>query len=62
MLVCRIQGAGWQPWIFPGGVANRTILDAIPQIGNKPAAFFSADGRSLWVNSAALQRAAITPM
>ncbi|MEZ5314004.1 MAG: amidohydrolase, partial [Thermoanaerobaculia bacterium] len=52
-----LVGGGWQLPIFPGGVADRKLLDAI--LPDRPAAFSSADGHSTWVNSRALALAGI---
>jgi predicted amidohydrolase YtcJ len=53
-----LVGGGWDLPLFPGGVADRRALDAI--VSDRPAALFSADGHSVWVNSRALALAGIT--
>jgi predicted amidohydrolase YtcJ len=53
-----LQGGGWDLPLFEGGVADRRTLDAI--LLDKPAALWSADGHSVWVNSKALALAGIT--
>ncbi len=51
-----IVGGGWSMTTFPGG-PRREALDEVT--GKIPAALSSADGHSMWVNSAALAAAAI---
>jgi predicted amidohydrolase YtcJ len=53
-----LVGGGWALPSFPPGRPNKHELDAIT--GTRPAALSSADGHSLWVNSAALAAAGIT--
>jgi predicted amidohydrolase YtcJ len=53
-----LVGGGWALPSFPPGRPNKEELDAIT--GSRPAALSSADGHSLWVNSAALAAAGIT--
>jgi predicted amidohydrolase YtcJ len=53
-----LVGGGWSLTSFPPGEPRKEDLDAIT--GAKPAALSSADGHSLWVNSAALAAAGIT--
>ena len=52
-----VQGRGWDRnrW---GRLPTRTDLDSA--VGSRPAALSSHDGHSLWLNSAAVQRAGIT--
>jgi predicted amidohydrolase YtcJ len=53
-----LVGGGWDLPLFPGGVADRRVLDAI--VSDRPAALGSADGHSVWVNSRALSLLGIT--
>jgi predicted amidohydrolase YtcJ len=53
-----LTGGGWALPSFPPGRPTRQDLDAIT--GSKPAALSSADGHSLWANTAALAAAGIT--
>jgi predicted amidohydrolase YtcJ len=53
-----LVGGGWALPSFPPGRPTRQDLD--PITGSKPAALSSADGHSLWANSAALAAAGIT--
>ncbi len=53
-----LVGGGWDLPLFPGGVADRALLDAI--LPDRPALLSSADGHSSWVNSKALALAGIT--
>jgi hypothetical protein len=54
-----IIGAGWLLSAFPPqGIPDKALLDAI--VPDRPVALTSADGHSLWVNSAALRTAGIT--
>ena len=53
-----LVGGGWGLPSFPPGRPRKEELDAIT--GPRPAALTSADGHSLWVNSAALAAAGIT--
>lgn len=53
-----LVGGGWALPSFPPGRPNKEELDAVT--GSRPAALSSADGHSLWVNSAALAAAGIT--
>jgi predicted amidohydrolase YtcJ len=52
------RGSGWTDTLFPNLGAPKEILDAI--IPDRPIALVSYDGHSMWVNSAALQKAEIT--
>jgi predicted amidohydrolase YtcJ len=54
-----LVGGGWALPAFPPGHPSKADLDAVT--GGRPAALSSADGHSLWVNSAALAAAGITP-
>lgn len=53
-----ITGGGWDLPVFPAGRPTAAELDAVT--GDRPAALSSADGHTLWVNSAALRAAGIT--
>lgn len=53
-----LVGGGWALPAFPPGRPRKEDLD--PITGNRPVALSSADGHSLWVNSAALKAAGIT--
>ena len=53
-----VLGRGWRPVRFPGAQPTRQLLDsAVP---DRPVQLTSADGRSSWVNTAALKQAGIT--
>jgi len=52
-------GGGWDLPSFPQGQPNKALLDGVT--GAQPTALSSADGHTLWVNSAALAAAGITP-
>lgn len=54
-----IQGGGWDKNLWPGAAfpTKAALDDAAP---HHPVALWSKDGHLLWVNSLALQRAAIT--
>lgn len=53
-----IVGDGWNLDRFaPSGIPHKGLLDAV--IPDRPAAFLSADGHSIWVNSKALEAAGI---
>ncbi len=54
-----LLGGGWDHNFWPEGLPDRQVLDKVT--GDIPAAFFSKDHHSLWVNSAALERAGIGP-
>jgi len=53
-----LVGGGWALTSFPPGQPRKEDLDAIT--GARPVALSSADGHSLWANSAALAAAGIT--
>ena len=54
-----LRGRGWDKNLWPEGrFPRRDDLD--PVTGGRPAVFRSKDGHAAWVNSAALERAAIT--
>jgi len=50
-----LRGRGWEPLRWPDGAATAADLDAVT--GQRPAALWSQDGHTLWVNSAALSAA-----
>ena len=52
-----IIGSGWSMADFPNGTPRREDLDAI--VGDRPAFFPNRDGHSTWVNTRALELAAI---
>jgi predicted amidohydrolase YtcJ len=52
-----IQGGGWNMSAFPRGAPEKGILDAL--VPDRPAALYSRDGHSLWVNSRALELAGV---
>jgi predicted amidohydrolase YtcJ len=55
-----LLGSGWNHNLWPGGRRpTRHDLDRV--VGDRPAAFDSKDGHSLWVSSAALRAAGISP-
>ncbi len=54
-----IHGGGWSMDDFPGGVPNRLDLDRVAP--DRPVFLRSRDGHTAWVNSKALELAAITP-
>ncbi|MGD9905087.1 MAG: amidohydrolase [Vicinamibacterales bacterium] len=53
-----LVGGGWDLTSFPPGHPRRDALDGLT--GSQPAALSSADGHTLWANSAALVAAGIT--
>jgi predicted amidohydrolase YtcJ len=53
-----IRGRGWNYGPFPGGLPTSAQLDAA--VSDRPAALVCFDGHSTWVNSRALQAAAIS--
>ena len=53
-----LVGGGWALTAFPPGAPTRQALDAVTAA--LPAALSSADGHTLWANSAALAAAGIT--
>jgi hypothetical protein len=52
------RGSGWDNTLFPLQGPNKEFLDEI--MPDKPISLVSYDGHSLWVNSAALEKANIT--
>jgi predicted amidohydrolase YtcJ len=54
-----LYGVGWRDGLFtPEGVPDKKLLDEI--LPDRPAAFASVGGHSLWVNSKGLEAAGIT--
>jgi predicted amidohydrolase YtcJ len=53
-----VVGAGWSATDFPDAAPRRAALDAL--VPDRPAFLWSRDGHSAWVNSRALELAAIT--
>ncbi|MDH4063573.1 MAG: amidohydrolase family protein, partial [Acidobacteriota bacterium] len=53
-----IVGGGWDLTSFPPGQPDKTMLDAVT--AERPTALSSADGHTLWANSAALAAAGVT--
>jgi hypothetical protein len=53
-----VVGAGWSTTDFPDAAPRRTALDEL--VTDRPAFLWSRDGHSAWVNSRALELAAIT--
>ncbi len=54
-----LYGVGWKDGLFtPEGTPDRKLLDAV--VPDRPAAFASVGGHSLWVNSKGLEAAGIT--
>lgn len=53
-----LYGVGWGEVAFPDGSPRKESLDAISR--DRPLAFGSGDGHSMWVNSKALEMAGIT--
>ena len=53
-----IRGGGWSMADFPGGIPHRADLDRI--LPDRPVYLESRDGHTAWVNSKALEAAAIT--
>jgi predicted amidohydrolase YtcJ len=51
-------GRGWHYGIFPGGMPDRALLDAL--VPDRPAVLECFDGHTHWLNSAALARLGIT--
>ena len=47
-----LRGGGWEPVRWPDGPVSAADLDAVT--GDRPAALWSRDGHTLWLNSAAL--------
>ncbi|NJD10398.1 MAG: amidohydrolase [Gemmatimonadetes bacterium] len=54
-----VLGRGWNPHRWGGQEPGRELLDAI--LGDRPVALQSHDMHTLWVSSAALEVAGITP-
>ncbi len=52
-----ILGGGWSLASFPGGIAHRSLLDAV--VPDRPICLPNRDGHGAWVNSAALRIAGI---
>ena len=52
-----IQGGGWSMTDFPGGIADRTVLDRV--VPDRPVYLENRDGHAAWVNSKALELAGI---
>ncbi|GAA2180224.1 amidohydrolase [Leucobacter tardus] len=52
-----VVGAGWFGDVFPGGFPDRALLDRL--VPDRPAVFTSHDAHGVWVNTRALQLAAI---
>ena len=54
-----LYGVGWKDGLFtPEGTPDKKLLDAV--VPDRPAAFASVGGHSLWVNSKGLEAAGIT--
>lgn len=53
-----VEGSGWYGDLFAGGFPTKALLDEL--LPDRPAAFVSHDVHSLWVNTKALELAAIT--
>ena len=54
-----LVGDGWTMDPFaPSGIPHKSLLDVV--LPDRPAAFLSADGHSIWVNSKALEVVGIT--
>lgn len=54
-----VYGVGWRDGVFtPEGVPDKKLLDAVAP--DRPVAFMSVGGHSIWLNSRALQVAGIT--
>jgi predicted amidohydrolase YtcJ len=51
-----VRGGGWEPVSWPDELPSSADLDAVT--GDRPAALWSRDGHTLWLNSAALATAA----
>lgn len=52
-----ILGGGWPMNAFDGGIAHRSILDAI--VPDRPVFLLSSEGHAAWVNSRALEIAGV---
>ncbi|HEY0682359.1 MAG TPA: amidohydrolase [Steroidobacter sp.] len=54
-----LVGVGWKDGLFvPEGTPDKKLLDAV--VSDRPAAFTSVGGHSIWVNSKGLEAAGIT--
>ena len=53
-----ILGSGWSMEHYPGGTPTRQMLDRV--VPDRPAYFPNRDGHGVWVNTPALEIAAIT--
>lgn len=53
-----IVGGGWSMSAFPNGTPTRDVLDAV--VADRPTYLPNRDGHSAWVNSRALELAAVT--
>jgi len=53
-----VRGGGWQLPLFPDGAPSKELLDSL--VPDRPAYLTSADAHSAWVNSLALETAAVT--
>jgi hypothetical protein len=53
-----VTGRGWRYETFPGGLPTKAVLDTL--VSDRPACLLSYDGRTAWVNSAALKLAHIS--
>jgi len=53
-----ILGSGWSMEHYPGGTPTRQMLDRV--VPDRPAYFPNRDGHGVWVNTRALEIAAIT--
>jgi predicted amidohydrolase YtcJ len=53
-----VVGRGWSYAAFPGGLPDKTVLDAL--VSDRPAFLVSYDGHTGWANSPALIAAGIT--
>lgn len=52
-----IQGGGWSMTDFPGGIADRAVLDRV--VPDRPVYLESRDGHTAWVNTRALELAGL---
>jgi predicted amidohydrolase YtcJ len=52
-----ITGGGWSLDAFPGGLPDRTMLDAV--VADRPVFLPNRDGHGAWVNSRALELAGV---
>jgi predicted amidohydrolase YtcJ len=53
-----IAGSGWSMDVFPGGNPPKEALDRV--VPDRPVRLWSRDGHSVWVNTRALEIAAVT--